>query len=131
MRFNGSLDAVRAGVVRAFNRDKPEFTIVRSDRPDDDIIIYHADAKGFGWKQNVVVVVGKTADNEVVVAFKLFAFILGGNIQLSLSGLSEDSYKPKHPRYASAPGMASVLENNLARDTQGLRRRITEELRSP
>jgi PEGA domain len=128
MRFNGSLDAVRAGVVRALGR-KPAWSIVRDDRQDADTLLLLADAKGFGWKQNVVLVVGQTADNEVVVTFKLFAFILGGNIQLSLSGVSEDSYQPKHPRYASPPSMASVLEKNLSHDTQEFKKRIEEELR--
>lgn len=113
--------------LRALLR-KPEWSVQRDEKPDSDTVLITAAAKGFGWKQNVVLVAGQAGDNEVSVCFKLFAFILGEHIEFTLSGITDDSYKPSHPRYV-APARASVVEKNLARDTQDFKKRLEEEIR--
>jgi tetratricopeptide (TPR) repeat protein len=126
MRCNGTLDTVRSAVMRALGR-KPEWSASRDEKPDPDAVLITAATKGFGWKQNVVLVAGQVADNEVTVCFKLFGFILGENVQFSLSGISDESYKPAPPRDASA--RLSLAERNLARATQDFKKRLEEELR--
>jgi len=118
---------VSAGVLRALGR-KPEWTIRQNDKADDDTQTILADIKRFGSKHNVVLVASQTAENEVTVYFKLFAFVLGDTIQLSLSGISEDSYKPMHSEYVSA-ARAATVEKNRARDIQEFKKRIEDELR--
>jgi hypothetical protein len=126
MRFGGSLDSVRTGIIRALGRN-PEWSIVRDDRPDPDTVLMIANHSGFGSKQNVTIVATQSADNEVVGCFKLFAFVLG-DIKIGLGGISEDSYKPKHPRYFPT-ALASTVEGNLSRDTQAFKKRLEEEIR--
>jgi len=127
LQFKGSLETVRTAIVRAVSR-KPAWTIRVNDKPDTDTAVFHLDASGFGSKQNAVVVVGQTADNEVTVHFKIFQFVLGNNIQLSFSGFSQDSYQPLHPRFATEARAASV-QRNLAHDIQDFRTRIEDELK--
>jgi hypothetical protein len=126
MRFAGSLDTVRAGVIRALGHN-PVWSIGRDDKPEPDTVLMMASHSGFGSKQNVTLVATQTVDNEVVVCFKLFAFVLG-ELKIGLGGISEDSYKPKHPRYYS-PALATTVENNLSRDNQAFKKRLEEELR--
>ncbi len=109
MRCNGTLDTVRSAVLRALRR-KPEWSVPRDEKPDSDTVLITAATKGFGWKQNVVLVAGKVADNEVAVCFKLFAFILGENVQFTLNGITDNSYKPSPLRNASP---AKRLEEEL------------------
>jgi hypothetical protein len=128
MRCNGTLDTVRGALLRALQR-KPEWSVTRDQKPDSDTVLITATTKGFGWKQNVLLVAGQVADNEVTVCFKQFGFILGDNVELSLGvGITDDSYKPSPPQNAST-ARPSLAERNLARNTQDFKKRLEEELR--
>jgi hypothetical protein len=118
---------MRAGVVRALG-NKPEWTIRRNEKVDGDTVIIDAELKGVLSKHNALLVVGQTADSEGVVCFKLISLTLGNNIQLSLSGISEDSYKPLHPQYVSA-GLTGTVEEKRTREIEEFKKRITDQFR--
>jgi hypothetical protein len=102
--------------------------VIRDEKPDSDTVLITSATKGFGWKQNVVLVAGQVADNEVTVCFKLFGFILGDNVEITLNaGITDDSYKPSPPRNVSLL-QSSIAERNLARNTQDFKKRLEEEL---
>ena len=127
MRCNGTLDTVRSALLRALRR-KPEWNVTRDEKPDSDTVVITATTKGFGWEQNVALVAGQVADNEVTVCFKQFGFILGDKVEFTLSGITDDSYKPSPPQNAST-ARPSLAERNLARNTQEFKKRLEEELR--
>jgi len=126
MRFTNSLEAVRAAVTRGLGR-KPEWSIRQDGKRDDDTVVIFADTRGFGWKQNVALVVGQTTDTEVTVCFKIFAYTLGENIQITIGGVTDESYKPLHPKYVSAL-RAPFVEKQRASDIQAFKKRIENEL---
>lgn len=127
VRLKGSLDTVHSGVVRSLGR-KPEWSVRRDAKTDTDTMIMQADHKGLGSKHTVVLVVGQITDGEVMIYFKLFSYALGNQIQITLSGISDESYKPVHPRFYPDV-LAATIEQKQARHVEEFKKRITEEFR--
>ena len=127
MRFSNSLHTVSAAVVRALGSN-PEWNVSPAGKPDVDTVVIHAGIKSFASRKNVVLVAGQTADNEVALYFKLFEYTLDTKIQVSLSGVSDDSYTPLHPQRVSAV-RAPFVEKQRATSIQNFKKRIEDELR--
>lgn len=127
LRFNGLLDVVRGGVVRALGR-KPAWTVTQNVAVDDDTAVIRAELKNLGSRYGVVAVVGQTAEHEVTVCFKLFAYLLGDNIQFTLQGITEDSYLPMHPQFVGGL-RAATIESTRAHDLQEFKKRLEDEFR--
>jgi tetratricopeptide (TPR) repeat protein len=127
MRFTNSLKAVSAGLVRALGRN-PEWNVSPTSNPDMDTAVIHAGIKSFASRKNVVLVVGQTTDSEVALYFKLFEYTLDTKIQVSLGGVSDDSYTPLHPQRVSAL-RAPFVEKQRAASIQEFKKRIEDELR--
>lgn len=106
-KLTGQVSEVRAKFLAALAKS-PEWNVTRRDMPEDEVAVIQADIKSLGSRQNAVLVLGQTADNEVTVHWKLWMFTLSGNITLSLSGISDGSYKPLHSSYATALGGMTV-----------------------
>jgi hypothetical protein len=106
-KFTGQAKTVRDKILEALART-PTWNVARLDKPDDNVSVIHADIKGFGSRQNAIIVVSQTAENEVAVHWKLWTFTLGSNIQIGLSGISDSSFRPLHTSYATPLGAASV-----------------------
>ena len=121
-KLTGQMASVRTKIVEALARN-PSWNLARNDTVDENVTIIHADIKGFGTRQSAVVVVGQTADNEVVVHFKLWTFTLGSNIQIGLSGISDSSFKPLHSSYATPLSAASV-ERRRQTEIEQLKKRL-------
>jgi len=121
-KLAGPVKEVRDKIIEALGRN-PAWNVARLDKPDDDVSVIHADIKGFGSRQSAVVVVGQTADNEVIVYFKLWTFTLGSNIQIGLSGLSDSSFKPLHSSYAT-PLSAPSVERRRLREIEEFKKRL-------
>jgi tetratricopeptide (TPR) repeat protein len=126
IRYNGSLPTVRAALVQALGRT-PKWSIVRNENSGGDILIIQSDLKGLIWRQNLVLVAGQTATNEVVISFKLFHFTLGINFA-EQSKIVEDGFMPLHPQYASKP-LAKSVESRRLRSIEEIKKRIEVELR--
>lgn len=120
LRHQGTLDSVRAAVVRAFGQ-KPEWNIERSEKLKNDTEVFQAGASGKGWMQNVVLVFGETEDNEVTICFKLFAFVVG-------EGQESGFFKPLHPQYATTID-PRVAKDYLDKETDRFRERLSAALR--
>lgn len=127
MHFSNSLDTVSAAVVRALGRN-PEWGVSPVSKPDADTAIIHAEIKSFGGRKNVALVAGQITDTEVTIYFKLFEYTLDTKIQVTLSGVSEDSYRPLHAQHVSAV-RAPFVEKQRATSIQEFKKRIEEELR--
>jgi hypothetical protein len=127
MRLHGTPSEVRTGVMRGLG-SKPEWRITRDAEADPEVLTIQAERKAFGSRHNVVLTIGQTGENEVTMCFKLLRFTLGEKLQLSLSGFSDDSYKPLHPNYVSATRAAGIGKE-LARDLEEFRKRLQDEFR--
>jgi hypothetical protein len=106
-KLAGQAKAVRDKILEALART-PSWSVARLDKPDENVSVIHADIKGFGSRQNAIIVVSQASENEVAVHWKLWTFTLGNNIQIGLSGISDSSFKPLHTSYATPLGAASV-----------------------
>ncbi len=106
-KFTGQVSEVRAKIMAALARS-PEWNVTRLNKQEDEVVVIQADIKSLGSRHNAVLVIGQTAENEVVVHWKLWMFVWSGNISLSLSGISDSSYKPLHSSHATAFGGAMM-----------------------
>ena len=106
-KFTGQVSEVRAKIMTALAKS-PEWSVTLLDKKDDEVVVLQADIKSLGSRQNAVLVIGQTAENEVVVHWKLWMYVLGANISLSLSGISDGSYKPLHSSYTTPLGGLTV-----------------------
>jgi hypothetical protein len=106
-KLTGQAKAVRDKILEVLART-PAWSVARLDKPDENVSVIHADIKGFGSRQNAIIVVSQASENEVAVHWKLWTFTLGSNIQIGLSGISDSSFKPLHTSYATPLGAASV-----------------------
>ena len=62
------------------------------------------------------------------ICFKRFTLVFGDNVQFSFGkGISEDSYRPYHPKFVPPQGAASV-ERTRAKDIEEIKKRIQAEL---
>ena len=127
IELTGQMEPARAAIVRALGKS-PSWTVRRNEVGSDGTAIIQAEVKSFGSRHSVFFVIGQTTDTTVEVHFKLWFFALGGNIQIGLSGISDESYKPVHPSFEPATAAASV-EQRRARDLQEFRKRLDAELR--
>jgi tetratricopeptide (TPR) repeat protein len=127
MSFAGSLADARGKITEALGRN-PAWNIRRNDTPDAEVAIVQAEIKGFGSRQSAVVIAGQTADNEVTIYFKLWTYTLGNNIQVGLTGISDDSYKPLHLSYATTL-TAPTIERRRARELEEFKKRLESEFR--
>ena len=127
LQFKGTLETVRNAIIAGLAR-KPSWNLTGNHKRDDDTSVLQFETQGFGSKHSALVVAGQTADNEVSVYFKIISLSLGSNIQIGFTGISEESYKPMHPRYVPEARVPAI-QRNLARDTQDFRVRIEDEMR--
>jgi hypothetical protein len=127
MSFPGSLADAQRKITEAFGRN-PVWNVRRTDRAEPEVAVVQAEIKGFGSRQNVLMVLGQTAENEVTVHFKLWIYTLGNNIQVGLTGISDDSYKPLHLSYATAL-TAPTIERRRARELEEIKKRLESEFR--
>src|ERR1043166_164135 len=122
MHFDGAIDNVRDSVIRALGR-KPEWSVSKNQKMDDSALLIYAELKGLGSRQKLFLTLGQTTDMEVTICFKLFEYTLDENVHLSLTGISEDSYKPLHTQHVA--GVRSLfVQRQRAGDLQELRKRI-------
>ena len=127
IEFSGKMATARAALVRALGKN-PAWSVRRNDTADPDTAIIQAEIKSLGSRQSAFFVVGQTTDNTVEIHFKLWLYSLGGNIQIGLTGISDESYKPVHPSFAPSTAAASI-EQRRTRDLQEFRKRLEAELR--
>jgi hypothetical protein len=127
MSFAGSLSDARTKIVEALGRN-PAWSIRRNDTPEQEVAVIQGEIKGFGSRQNVLMVLGQTADNEVAAYFKLWIYTLGNNIKIGLGGISDESYTPLHLSHANAL-TALTIERRRTRDLDDFKKRIEAEFR--
>lgn len=127
MQFAGDLASIRTRLVEVLERN-PAWNVRRQEVTQQGIAIVQAEIKAFGSRQTALLVAGQTADNEVTLHFKLWTYTLGNNIQVGFTGISDDSYKPLHPSYATAAAAPSV-EQRRARELDDFKKRISNALR--
>lgn len=121
-KFTGQVSEVRAKIMTALAKS-PEWSVTLLDKKDDEVVVLQADIKSLGSRQNAVLVIGQTAENEVVVHWKLWMYVLGANISLSLSGISDGSYKPLHSSYTTPLGGLTV-ERRRQNEIDQFRKRL-------
>ena len=127
MQFTGELASIHTRLVEILERN-PAWNVRRQEVTQQGVAIVQAEIKGFGSRQTVLLVAGQTAENEVTIHFKLWTYTLGNNIQVGLTGISDDSYKPLHSSYATA-ATAPGVEQRRARELDDFKRRISNGLR--
>jgi hypothetical protein len=111
----GKITTVNAALLRSFDKPPMRWTMQRQTAADPTI--FHCDGKGvlFG-RRSCVVLTSQVSPDEVHVHAKFWDYVLGGKINLSLQGVSDDSFVPVHPRYylPTQPGAAEKRRRELA-----------------
>ncbi len=128
LRVKGSVASVRSSLLAIFRTNKPEWP-VKSERPADaDTVILEVTSKSVTMRRHVFFVIGQTGENEVVIAFKLFAYVLGEKIGISLSGFSDESYIPMNSRFFTQ-GRVKTIDGDYTRESMELVKQIEDALR--
>ena len=121
-KLSGQLDDTRSKIMQALGRS-PAWNVTRYERVAEDVMVLQGDTKSLGSRQTAVIVIGQTADNVLVVHWKLCTFTLSGNLNLSLSGFSDSSFTPLHSKYATAL-TASTIERRRQNEIDQFKKRL-------
>ncbi len=123
MQFTGELSTVRARIVEKLSGN-PAWNIGRNEIVDQDVAIVQGAIRSFGIRQNTLLVIGQTAENEVTVHFKLWIYTLSNKVQITLGGVSDESFVPLH---SSSPAIGAIgAEGRRARYLEEFKKRIQE-----
>jgi hypothetical protein len=123
MQFTGELATVRARIVERLSGN-PAWNIGRNEVVDQDVVLVQAAIRSFGIRQNTLLVIGQTAENEVTVHFKLWIYTLSNKVQITLGGVSDDSFVPLH---SSSPAIGAIgAEGRRNRYLEEFKKRIQE-----
>ncbi len=101
MQFTGQLAMVRARITERLTRD-PAWSFGRNEVVDPDVAVMQAGIKSFGLRQNTLLVLGQTGENEVTIYFKLGIYTLANKVQITIGGASDESFVPLHPSSSAA-----------------------------
>jgi hypothetical protein len=121
-KLPGQMREVRKKIIEALSR-APVWTVTQFGKQSEEVSVLQADTKGFSTRQSAIIVIGQTAENEVTVHWKLWTFTLSGNINLTLGGISDNSYTPLHPSYAT-PLTAATVERRRQNEIEQFKKRL-------
>jgi hypothetical protein len=121
-KLTGQKSEVRKKIIEALSR-APVWTVTQFGKQSEEVSVLQADTKSFSTRQSAIIVIGQTAENEVAVHWKLWTFTLSGNINLTLGGISDNSYTPLHTTYAT-PLTAATVERRRQNEIELFKKRL-------
>jgi hypothetical protein len=122
VKLTGQKSEVRKKIIEALSR-APVWTVTQFGKQSEEVSVHQAETKSFGTRQSAIIVIGQTAENEVAVHWKLWTFTLSGNINLTLGGISDNSYTPLHTTYAT-PLTAATVERRRQNEIEQFKKRL-------
>src|SRR5206468_2895090 len=126
---HGKLSDVRPALLRACDTASFRWSVEKEVSSDDEMLILQCKGKGLPMgKRLAVIVAGQVTTDEVQVYAKFWDYVLA-NLNLSLTGLSEDSWTPVHPRFYNPPNQPGAAEQRRKQMADGFHAALEKQLR--